>query len=497
MQTSAANPRPGLVATFFSFPVMCMFLLAGAIFAYCGRGIAESDIWWHMRNARALLQYHSLSRTDTYSFTAFGSPWINFEWLSELPFFLAFKAMGLRGLLLVYFTVLVLIYAVVYYRCCRAGADCKDAVIATLGAICLGGVSMAPRTLLFGWLCMVGLLLVIDRFQNTGKGLWLLPPLFALWINLHGSWVFGIIVLLLVIVSGLIEGQWGLVTAHRWSSVALRKLLLAFVTCLAALFINPYGYELVTYPFKLLSRPQGVVQYIDEWQPVDFSNWNGRLALILIFGLLAASLFSSRRWRLDQVLLAAFALSVALLHVRFLFFAGLIIAPILAPNLRLFSPYERELDKPFLNAGIMAAVIASMILLFPSNTELEQSIDAAYPRGALEFMQRHSINGRLFNQYAWGGYIEWNAPTLKTFIDGRADIFLYNNAFIDFLRATALNNSLEIMDKYKIDYILIPPEEPLSYLLKHGDGWQPIYSDNIAVLFQRRSAPSGATEAFK
>ena len=319
-QASAANPR--LVATFFSFPVMCMFLLAGAIFAYCGRGIAESDIWWHMRNARALLQYHSLSRTDTYSFTAFGSPWINFEWLSELPFFLAFKAMGLRGLLLVYFTVLVLIYAVVYYRCCRAGADCKDAVIATLGAICLGGVSMAPRTLLFGWLCMVGLLLVIDRFQNTGKGLWLLPPLFALWINLHGSWVFGIIVLLLVIVSGLIEGQWGLVTAHRWSSVALRKLLLAFATCLAALFINPYGYQLVTYPFKLLSRPQGVVQYIDEWQPVDFSNWNGRLALILIFGLLAVSLFSSRRWRLDQVLLVAFALSVCTTTCALLILCG-------------------------------------------------------------------------------------------------------------------------------------------------------------------------------
>ena len=120
---------------------------------------------------------------------------MNFEWLSEVPFFLAFKAMGLRGVLVVYFAVLMLIYTGVYYRSCRAGADCKNATVVTLLAIFLGVVSIGPRTLLFGWLCMVGLLLVLDRFQRTGKGLWLLPPLFALWINLHGSWVFGLVVL--------------------------------------------------------------------------------------------------------------------------------------------------------------------------------------------------------------------------------------------------------------------------------------------------------------
>ncbi|MFZ0311375.1 MAG: hypothetical protein WAL85_01590 [Candidatus Korobacteraceae bacterium] len=130
----------GLVADIFSFPVMCMFLLIAVILRYSIRGIAEPDIWWHLRNARDLLQFHSFSRMDTYSFSAAGSPWINFEWLSEIPFFLGFKAMGLQGLLAVYFAVLVLIYVGVYYRSWRAGADCKDAAIATLGAICLGGV---------------------------------------------------------------------------------------------------------------------------------------------------------------------------------------------------------------------------------------------------------------------------------------------------------------------------------------------------------------------
>ena len=442
---------------------------------------------------RALLLQHSLSRVDTYSFTAAGSPWINFELLSEIPYYLSFRSLGLQGLLLVYFTVLVLIFAGVYYRCWRAGADCKDAAIATLAAICLAGVSIAPRTLLFGWLCMVCLLLVLDHFRRAGSGLWLLPPLFALWINFHGSWVFGIVVLGITIAGGVFEGEWGLVESRRWSSVEFRKLLLVTGASIAAVFVNPYGYKLVFYPFDLLLRPQGVVQFIEEWQPVDFSTWNGKLALILVLGLLASALLSKRPWRLDEVVLTAFSLWTALSHARFLFFAGLIMAPILAPRIKLFPPYDRELDKPWLNAAIMAAVAGAMVFFFPSQEQLQNKVDVVFPRAALAFMQQQQVQGRLFNQYGWGGYIEWNAPEIKPFIDGRADIFIYNGAFRDFLEATTLKNSLEILDKHRINNVLMPPKEPLSYLLCHSTAWHLIYADQVSVLFQRTS--SLATEA--
>ena len=485
IQPYIRRSRLSWLCEIFSFPVMCMSLLAAALFRYSIRGIAEPDIWWHLRDARSLLEHHVFLHSDTYSFTTAGAPWINFEWLSEVPYYLAFRAAGLQGILLVYFLVLVLIYVGVYYRSCRAGADCKNATIATLGAICLGGVSMAPRMLLFGWLCLTGELLVLNHFERTGRRLWLLPPLFALWINFHGSWVFGVVVLAITIIGGLVEGEWGLVVAQRWSPSQVKKLLLASVVSAGALFLNPFGYKLVLYPFDLLLRQQSVMRYIEEWEPVDFSTWNGKLALILIFALLAAALFSRRSWRLDEVLLTAFALWVALAHARFMFFAGLIMAPILAPRLKLFPPYEKELDKPWLNAVIMAAVVAGMVFLFPSAAQLEQKVDAVYPRRALEFMQRQHVNGRIFNQYGWGGYMEWNAPQLKPGIDGRADIFVYNGVFNDFFKAMTLKESFAILDKYKIDYVLVQPKEPLAYLLEHSTAWHPIYSDAVAVLFER------------
>ena len=494
---TASTSWTGLAANVFSFPVMCMFLLAAVIFGFSVKQIAEPDIWWHLRNTAYLFQHHSLPSVDSYSFGAAGSPWLDHEWLSEVPFFLGFKTMGLCGLLAVYFAVLVLIYAAVYYRSCRAGADCKNATIATLLAIFLGVVSIGPRVLLLGWLCMVGLLLVLDRFQRTGKGLWLLPPLFALWINLHGSWIFGVVVLVMIIASGLVKGEWGLVVARRWTSGELKKLLPVLAASLAALFVNPFGYKLVLYPFDLLFRQPSNMKHIAEWQSVDFSTGDGKLALIMILALLAAALFSRRRWRLDEALLTAFALWAALSHARLLFFAGLILVPILAPRLKLFPPYERELDKPWLNAGIMAAVVGSLIFFFPSAAQLQQKVDEQYPRAALEFMQRQHLNGRIFNEYMWGGYMEWNAPELKPFMDGRTDIFVYNGTFDDYVKAVSIQTPFEILDKYRIDHVLLEPKQPLGYLLEHSPAWHPIYTDKVAVLFERTPTTAAVATPLK
>ena len=47
-----------LAASIFSFPVMCMVLLAAVIFGLSVKQIADPDIWWHLRNAYYLFQHH-------------------------------------------------------------------------------------------------------------------------------------------------------------------------------------------------------------------------------------------------------------------------------------------------------------------------------------------------------------------------------------------------------------------------------------------------------
>ena len=471
---------------------MCLFLLTAVIFGFCVKQFSEPDIWWHLRYAQDLIQSHTFSPVDTFTFTAAGSPRPNYEWLSEVPYYFGYRAAGLHGILTVYFCVLVLIYAGVYYLSCTAGADCKDATPATLLGIFLGVVSIGPRTLLFGWLCMVALLFVLDRFRRSGKGIWMLPPLFALWINLHPLWAFGMVVLCLTIASGLVEGNWGLIEAAKWERAALRKLLTAFVISIAALFLNPFGYRLVLYPFDFLFRQQSNTQFVEEWQGVDFSTGNGKLALFVLLGLVALNLLVRRRWRLDEALLMAFALWAALSHTRFLFLAGLIFPPILAPRIHLFPPYEPELDKPVLNGIIMVGVVLVLWHFFPSNAELQKKVEEDYPKAALEYMQREQMYGRLYNPYSWGGYMEWTAPEFKPFIDSRADIFVYNGVLDEVRKVNGLEDPFGVLDKYRIDYVLVQRQRPLAYVLNHSTDWRAVYSDRLAQVFAREAPANKA-----
>jgi hypothetical protein len=287
------------------------------------------------------------------------------------------------------------------------------------------------------------------------------------------------------VVSSLVEGQWNNVVAERWTPVQLRKLLLIFAASVGSLFVNPYGYKLVWYPFDLLFRQKVYLDSMGEWVSVNFHTGWGKLALFMIFALLGTAWFSRKPWKLCDILLATFAVWASLNHLRFLLFAAIILVPILAPRLRLFGPYDAKKDKPWLNLAITAAIVAIIVGSYPSAAQLQNNIDSQFPRDALRFIQQRQLTGRLFNWYDFGGYIEFYAPAIKTFADGRADIFMYDGVLNDYININTIERPFELLDKYKIDYVLFPVNKPLTYVLDHSPAWHMIYEDKVAKLYER------------
>ena len=132
-----------------------------------------------------------------------------------------------------------------------------------------------------------------------------------------------------------------------------------------------------------------------------------------------------------------------------------------------------------------AFIVGAIVWVYPSPARLAASVDTQFPRDALRFMKHERIEGRLFHYYDFGGYIEWYAPGTKTFADGRTDIFVYNGIFDDYLRMNKIEKPLELLDKYKIDFVLFPVKKPLCYVLEHSARWRIIYSDKVAKLYAR------------
>src|SRR5579863_9437257 len=435
LQTLSRDIESGVSRrNFFPFSLLWFSLVALEISVISAMRMADADIWMHLRNAQELLTTHVFLHSDLYSFTCYGIPLVNHEWLSELPFYSAYRVWGLAGLLAVFLVTLWLIFGAMYYLALKRGANGSDAALTAMVAVGVGSFCFGPRMFQFGWLCLACLLLILDRFARTGTGLWILPPLFAVWINLHGSWPFGLVILGIWMVAGLVDIQGDHLASQRWSSTELLKLLLAGAASIAALFVNPYGYKLVWYPFDLLFRQKANMNNVVEWQSVNFQTLWGKLALVMVFGLLAAAWFSPEPWNLRDVLLCAFALWTSLTHMRFLIFAAIILLPILAPRVHLFPPYDPEKDKPWLNFAMTALIVVIMFFAFPSTAQLESLTDRTFPHDALNYIQDHRLSGRLFNWLGYGGYLEWFAPNVQPFVDARMDIFVHSGVYDDYLK---------------------------------------------------------------
>jgi hypothetical protein len=469
-----------------SFPAMLALLLMTVASAMAWGSMADPDIWWHLRNAEALLKYHQFIRHDMYSFTAAGHPWINSEWLSEIPYYLAWRAWGLMGLDALLTVLVDLIFLGLLYLCYKESGNFKASVFACCFSIFLAVVSFGPRTILFGYAYLVVLLIILQRLRREGRApLWLIPLLFCLWANTHGSWLVGFIVFSIIVAAGCIRGTWGLIDAEPWSRSQLRELLWTGLASFAALFVNPFGFRLVLYPFDLAFRQKLNVSHVAEWVSVNFHDTRGRVVLALLVALLASALLRSARWTLAELGLVLFGLYSGLTYIRFLFLLGILAAPIIAKMFDFIPPYQPEIDKPLLNAAMMILMIGGMVWYRPTTAGLQKTIDREYPTQALSFLTAHPLDGRMLNFYLWGGYLGWNDRNVKVFLDSRVDIFEYEGVLKDYLDLLAINEPAAILDKYRIRYVLFPPGEALTYVLEHDSGWRVLYSDSVSVLLER------------
>jgi hypothetical protein len=473
-----------LTRRIFSFPAVLAGSLVFLVFIFARRDIADPDLWWHLRNAQWLLTQGHLPAADHYSFTVPGAAILPFEWLSELPFYAAFRLAGLTGLFWLVFALSAAILLGVFRLSYLASRDVKNSFLVSVGGAVLAAITIGSRPLLFGWLYLVILLLVLaEAREGRRRWLWLLPPLFCLWINSHGSWPMGLVIFGIFIASGLVEGRWGNAYATRWSGVELRRLLAVAMASVAALFVNPAGHRLVLYAFQAMFGKHASIGAVDEFASVDFHTPWGKVAMVLILGTLLIALFSREPWRLDEIAITLVALYWALTYSRFLFLAGILLPPVFARRVKLMTPYERNSDKALPNVLALLVLLCSFIIAMPRNSNFQEPVP--YPAGAVAYMKSHGMAGRVFPDYVWGGYLIWHAPESKVFIDGRWDPYAPSGVAEDYRAAIFGENSQAVLDKYRVEYVLMPADSLLVRLLRSSPAWTVLYEDKTSVLLVR------------
>lgn len=500
-ETLATSRRPDAAAQplakkIISFPALLGVLLAAGMFIPLRNFWIDPDVWWHIKVGATILATHHFPTTDPYSYTAYGTHWIAYQWLGEVVIALFAKLWGLRGLMaldiILAAAILLALYALVTMRC----GNSKAGFAASTLFLPLVYASLSLRPQMLGYLFLILTMIILERFrQGHMAELWLLPPLFLIWVNTHGIFTLGLFAMVVYWACGLVEIHWGGMESRRWSPAQRVRLELVGLLTLVALLITPYGAELLLYPLDLASSQQLMVANIEEWQPMMFDKPAGKLFLAYIVVFLFAQVAMRLRWRLEEVVLLLTAIAGACLHFRLVMIFVSFVAPLFGVVIaRAMDPYDPRKDKYALNAILMALAVVAVIRYFPPQADLERIMEQKWPVQAVAYLRRHPAPQPMFNSYGFGGYLIWKmSDTNKVFIDGRADIYVRSGAFMDYLNIARMKAPAPFLLKaYNVQSCLLAHDESLITLLDDSPDWQKVYNDPVAVLYVRRPRVAGA-----
>jgi hypothetical protein len=488
---ASRTPRQPLLKRAVSFPALLAALLVVALFVPLRDFTLDPDVWWHIKVGQAILATHHWPTADTYSFTAPGVPWIAYEWLGDTLLAAVQRAWGLRGLLALDLALGAAILLALYALASLRSHNSKAAFVTCGLFLPLTVVFFTLRPQMLGYLFLILTLIILERFrQGRTRTLWLLPPLFLVWVNTHGSFVAGLFAFGVYVISGLVEIRWGGLESIRWTAAQRLRLGLVFLASLIALAVTPYGTKLAAYPIDMaFSQPINVAN-VQEWQPMPFSLPAGKLFLALLVGLLLAQIVFRFTWQSAELTLFLAGVVAACLHVRFLLVFVPFCAPLLAVMLsRWIPPYEPGKDKYALNALLMTAIVVGIVRFFPSRKHLESQVAQRWPVKAVEYIKEHHPPRPMFNNYSYGGYLIYTLDGQnKVFVDGRADVYEGTGVLADYGRiAQVASNALLLLRVYKVQSCLIERDEALATLLAASAQWQKVYADELSVLFVRKN----------
>jgi hypothetical protein len=474
-----------------------LIVLFLGLFAMAARNVIDPDVWWHLETGQYIAEHKSVPRTDPFSYTRAGQPWVAHEWLTDVLLYDLERIAGWGGLIVVFAFILAAAFFLLYLRC---GPAPYIAGVATLYAAWATMPVWGVRPQVVSLLLTSLWLLILERSERSPKLLWWTLPLTLLWVNLHAGFAIGLALSALFLVAEWIERAPARSDQNTISmrSPRLRTAALILLLDLLIVPLNPNGIQLLWYPIETL-RSAAMQTYIAEWASPNFHHAEYWPFLLIVLATFATLIWPRRQVRLRDLLLLLGSLYAGLVSIRMTPLFVLIAVPLIAERLITWPRSNQQptavtaTPRMLLNGVIVLAMAVFAGVHITQVIRCQPQAEAQYfPSRAVAFLQAHPAPGPIFNHYDWGGYLIWKTfPSTRVFIDGRAD--LYGQPLLDQFADTYQFKGAwrQILRDWKIDTVLVPRDSALATGLRSSPDWLVSYEDAQAVILT--STPRRAT----
>lgn len=453
MSESAATGRPIIWARaaigLGRFQVPHLYpILPLALYAIVVTGpLRDNSFLWHVRAGAMQLASVRVLTQDPFSYAAGGEPWRTQSWIAELLYGFMESAFGgvtwaVSMVAIVGVGALSVVGLVIYKRA-------RSTVTVAVWLFVLGWLLVpfgTPRPVLFSYLLLAGVLLAVTLGDRAH---WAVVPLVWFWAGVHGSWIIGIGLVMLV-------------------AIGRRSLRVAAVGAIAVVFTAATAHGIGTWVIvATFARNSSALELMGEWGPPDFGGIVQAPYLIVVAGLLIAAVRG--RVKMADLWVVVPFLLFGLTSERAVPISALVLVPYAATSIRLSLP-ERDRGFhaiPWLLLVLVMAVTVVVHIVTPFSFDRDRfpSDQAVAAAGT----------GRFFHDDAVGGYLIYReGPERLVYVDDRVELYGVER-FGEFLAARD-GDYEAAFERFGFSAALVRPEWPLSRDLLR-DGWHVTYRD--------------------
>lgn len=484
--TNEKLPIRDRIMMFFIMIIPCFFM----------RMELDNDAYWIINSGRYVLE-NGIPHVEPFTFHE-GLHFVMQQWLTAVSFAAIYELAGTVGLLLFIFILFVLTVVAVYKLCylISNGNQLVSYMVAVADTLVLF-LFMTTRPYPISLLIFLLEIIILERWVRNKKNIELvfLPILSLLLINFHGAmWPF----LFVVALPFVIDSFQFRFLALKGEGYPKLPLFIALMCSVATGFINPYGWESMTYLFRSYGY-QNISTYVSEMRPPDFQGTSGIVVLGIFFIVVVVYLFAKQpRTKLRYVLLTLGTGYLALSSVRSLSLFAICGFPFLAYALRDIKPpfTDSAVLKPRIRNLIIYTLIIISIGTFAYQIgQVKNFVDPMIPIEATGYIieELDSPQIRLYSDYNWGGYLEFRG--LKPFIDARAEVFVKaNNGVRDILddMIAMYRGELhykEFISIYEFNVLLVKEGDLMATYLEEDNQYVLAYSDDEALVYVSKTYP--------
>jgi hypothetical protein len=455
----------------------------------------DGDLGMHIAAGRYILQNAQIPINDIFSHSTPGASLVPYQWLSQVFLALAYQLMGLDGDVLLTAIVIAATFLLAYLETVRRGASRLVGLVVVLAAAAASSVHWLALPHIFAFLLLAIWSYQLERFCNKpGRPFWIFPVIMLLWVNLYAAFIAGFLVLAAYIAGWLVELRQGLALRETG-----KKLGLIAITSMLVTFINPVGWHIWSAALRFLSDPDRFSRAAGYLPPNLHAPVTWPFLFLVGFALSALAWGKHLRMR-EALLLAGWSIMGFQSAGNIPLFA-IVTAPIFGELLQPQAARLEWLVKLENGLGLLekrlrgwfwpAFSVGAVLLLFTQHFPLDlmrsgNSFDPTFfPVDASTWLDQHPQPGKMFNYYAWGGYLlyrDW--PGQKVFIDGQVDHDSETLGHEYEIAISAAPGWKHVLEEYDISWVIVPPSSDLVPALQEA-GWEDLYQDSVAAILRK------------